>query len=166
MARPVCSTELTLPESEVDMIWALLAFLGVPLWMCAIGILILVLRSRRLRNRAGDVPVRVLRPGHTRWARGHAVWVADVFAWRGSPAAWAEDLIQVIEIKERPADPEEIRKLHRLGEGPAVVELAGAQGETLTVATAAEHRAALFGPFTLDGSTSAAEPADTAPPTV
>ena len=51
------------------MIWAVLVFLGVPLWLCAVGILTLVLRSRRLRARHGNVPVRVLRPGHTPWTR-------------------------------------------------------------------------------------------------
>jgi len=41
------------------MIWAILALLGVPLWLCAAGILVVVLNNRRLRNRHGDIPVRV-----------------------------------------------------------------------------------------------------------
>lgn len=129
------------------MIWAVLILLGVPLWLCAIGILILVFRSRRLRSRYGNIPVRVLRPGHSRWTRGQAIWVSDVFAWRGSPAAWAEDLLQVVDVGSRPVDPAELKKLHHLGEGPAVVELTGAHGETLTVATADAGRGALLGPF-------------------
>jgi hypothetical protein len=71
------------------MIWAILVLLGVPLWLCAMGILALLLRNRGLRRRPGNVPVRVLR--RKRWSRGHGVWVSDVFAWRGSPAAWQED---------------------------------------------------------------------------
>ena len=67
------------------MIWAILAILGIPLWFCAVAILILVIRNRSLRRRMGDVPVRVLRPGKQRWSRGHALWVSDVFAWRGIP---------------------------------------------------------------------------------
>jgi hypothetical protein len=55
--------------------------LGVPLWLCALGILAMVLQNRKLRKRYGDVAVRVLRPGKKRWARDHAIWVSDVVAW-------------------------------------------------------------------------------------
>ena len=106
------------------MIWAILALLGVPLWLCALGILTAVVQNRKLRKRYGDIPVRVRRPGKKRWTRGHAIWVSDVFAWRGSPAAWNEELIQVSEASSRAADPEEHKKLHRLGDDPAVVTLA------------------------------------------
>jgi hypothetical protein len=49
------------------MIWALLALVGVPLWLCALGILALVYRNRGLRKRHGDITVRVQRtcPGQT-----------------------------------------------------------------------------------------------------
>ena len=36
------------------MIWALLAFVGVPLWLCALGIFALVYRNRALRSRHGN----------------------------------------------------------------------------------------------------------------
>lgn len=107
----------------------------------------MVFRSRRLRSRPGNIPVRVLRAGHERWTRGHAIWVSDVFAWRGSPAAWAEELVHVISVQDRPATPAEGSKLHRLGEDLAVVELSGPGDETLTVAAAGSHRSALLGPF-------------------
>lgn len=35
------------------MIWAILAMLGVPLWLCAAGILALVYRNKSLRHRHG-----------------------------------------------------------------------------------------------------------------
>ena len=35
------------------MIWALLALLGVPLWLCALCVLALVYRNRGLRQRHG-----------------------------------------------------------------------------------------------------------------
>ena len=65
------------------MVWAILALLGVPLWLCAAGIIITVLRNRGLRQRHGDIPVRVKRAGKTRWTRGHAIWVSDVFRRSG-----------------------------------------------------------------------------------
>lgn len=129
------------------MIWAILALLGVPLWLCAIGILALVLRNRGLRHRAGDVPVRVLRPGKTRWTRGHGLWVSDVFSWRGSPAAWREELVQVVVATGRTADEGERKALHLLGDEPVVAVLTTADGGTLRVATAAANRGALMGPF-------------------
>ena len=97
------------------MIWAILAALGVPLWLCSAVILMLLFNNRRLRKRYGDIPVRVRRPGKQRWTRGHAVWVSDVFAWRGSPAAWAEELLAVRGATPRDAEPDERKKLHGLG---------------------------------------------------
>ena len=66
------------------MIWALLVFMGVPLWLCALGILAMVYRNRALGRRHGDIPVRVMRTGKS---AGHEVTrcVSDVFAWRGRP---------------------------------------------------------------------------------
>ena len=129
------------------MIWAILFLLGVPLWLCAIGIAVLIFNNRKLRTRYGNIPVRVKRPGKKRWTRGHAIWVSDVFAWRGSPAAWNEDLRQVAGVMLRAADSEEQKKLHRLSDDPAIATLALVEGETLEVATDTEHRSALPGPF-------------------
>lgn len=129
------------------MIWAILAAVGIPLWLCAIGLLTVVVQNRKLRKRYGDIPVRVRHPGTKRWTRGHAIWVSDVFAWRGSPAAWKEDLLQVTGASLRVADPEECKKLRRLGEDPAVATLALADGENFDVAAAPERHAALLGPF-------------------
>jgi hypothetical protein len=145
-------------HTEADMVWAVLALLGVPLWLCAAGILALVFRNRALRKRHGDIPVRVLRPGHTRWTRGHAVWISDVFAWRGSPAAWNEALVPAVGVRERPARDSELKKLHRLGDEPALVVLSTADGEAITVAAAARARAALLGPFAADHTTGAGSP--------
>ncbi len=135
------------------MVWAILALIGVPLWLCALGILSVVLRNRKLRNRYGDIPVRVRRPGKKRWTRGHAIWVADVFAWRGSPAAWNEDLLEVSEATIRSADAEEREKLHRLGDESAIATLATADGDPLEVAVDTDRRSALLGPFATAGGT-------------
>ena len=129
------------------MIWALLAFIGVPLWLCAAGILALLYRNRDLRKRHGDIPVRVLRQGKSRWTRGHAVWVSDVFAWRGSPAAWNESLELIVGASIRAATPEEQKGLHGLGDSPVIAKLTTDLGEVLRVATTAEHRSDLVGSF-------------------
>jgi len=129
------------------MIWAILLLLGVPLWLCALGIGALVFRNRALRHRPGNLPVRVLRPGHSRWTRGQGLWVGNVFSWRASPAAWTEDLVLVQTIRLRPDTAPERKPLRHLGDEPTVVELCAADGETLTVAGAAEHHVTLQGPF-------------------
>jgi hypothetical protein len=130
------------------MIWAILVFLGVPLWLCALGILTVIYRNRALRKRHGDIPVRVLGPGKKRWIRGHAVWISDVFAWRGSPAAWSEGLARIIAASVAPAAPEELKRLHRLGDDPVIATMITDESTTLRVAVAGEDRAAaLLGPF-------------------
>jgi hypothetical protein len=129
------------------MIWIILAFLGVPLWLCALGILMVFVGNRKLRKRHGDIPVRVRQQGKKRWIRGHAIWVSDVFAWRGSPAAWNEDLFKVTVATLRAADAEERKQLHRLGDDLAVATLRADKGESMDVATTAGGRKALVGPF-------------------
>ena len=129
------------------MVTAVLVVLGVPLWIIAMVLLVVVVRDRKLRNIRGSIPVRVLRSGKKRWTKGHGVWFSDVFAWRGSPAAWKEDLGQVSNVSLRPADEQEQKKLHRMSDEPVVASLAFADGETLEVAVKPEHRSALIGPF-------------------
>ena len=129
------------------MVWAILAFLGVPLWLCAAGILVTVLRNRSLRKRHGDIPVRVKRPGKTRWTCGHAIWVSDVFAWRGSPAAWNEDIVQVTGVTLRSCSDEEQHKLRRLGDDLHIATLSSVDGEDLEVTTRPDESDALVGPF-------------------
>jgi hypothetical protein len=53
-------------------IWAILVLLGVPLWLCASAILLLVFRNRGLRKRAADIPMRLRLDAKGRWHRGHA----------------------------------------------------------------------------------------------
>jgi hypothetical protein len=129
------------------MIWAILAFLGVPLWLCAVGIAAVVFRNRGLRKRHGDIPVRILRPGKTRWMRGHAIWVSNVLVWRGSPAAWNEDLWHTASATVRDPDPDERHGLRGLGDTPVVAALTTDDGRRVRLAAAPEHRTALMGPF-------------------
>ena len=125
------------------MVWAILLLFGIPLWLCAAGIIVTLDRNRNLRGRHGDIPVRVKRAGKTRWTRGHAIWVSDVFAFRGSPAAWSEELAQVTDLTLRNPNDEERHKLRRLGDGVQIARLSCVGGEPLAVAVGgrAAHRA-------------------------
>jgi hypothetical protein len=115
----------------------ILAAVGVPLWLCAAGILTLLLRNRSLRRRAGDLPVRIRSAAGGRWRRGHALWVHDVLCFRASPAGWTEELLWVDEVAVRPAT--EGDGLHRLGADPVVARLIIHDGEPVEVAASKEH---------------------------
>jgi hypothetical protein len=129
------------------MIWAILAAIGVPLWICAVAICTLAYRNRSMRKRPGNVPVRVHAPGSRRWTPGHALWVSDVFAYRGSPAAWKEALFQVTSATAREPTADERKRLHRIGDEPVVALLTLAGGSTVDVAVRAGDEAKLLGPF-------------------
>ena len=129
------------------MIWAILAMLGIPLWLCATGIVVLMMRNRAIRHRPGNAPVRRRRKGKSRWTRGHGVWVHDVFAFRGSPAAWAESLIPVREVVTLSPTAADLKKLHRLGSGPLLARFTDDDGEHVDFATTAEHALDLLGPL-------------------
>ena len=129
------------------MIWAALIALGVPLWLCAAGILMLVFRNRSLRKRPGNVPCKFRPADKKRWTSGHGVWVSDVFAWAGSTAPWKSELAWAAGLATRPPDEEERKKLHRLGESPLIASLALAEGGAVEVAAKREHLAGLLGPF-------------------
>ena len=148
------------------MIWAILALLGVPLWLCAIAISVLVFRNRQLRKRAGSVPARIRVDGKGRWHPGHGLWVHDVFAFRGSPAAWKEGLVQVASISVKTAGDEEKKGLHRLGDDVVVATFELVPKGSLELAARAEHASLLLGPFAkvapVSESATAASPVATA----
>jgi len=130
------------------MIWAILVLLGVPLWLCAIAILVIVLRNRSLRKRPGSIPVRMRAGGKGRWHPGHGLWVHDVFTFRGSPAAWKETLVQVASVGPvQPAAGDDKKGLHRLGSEPVVTTFHLVPAATLQLAARAENAGALPGPF-------------------
>lgn len=129
------------------MIWAILVLVALPLWLIALGITGLVVRNRALRQRPGNVPVRLRTREDERWHAGHGVWVHDVFAFRGSPAGWKEALVWVAGAASRPATAAERKKLHRIGDEPVVVTLALHPRGVIQLAARAEHAAALLAPF-------------------
>jgi hypothetical protein len=127
------------------MIWAILALLGVPLWLCALGILVLVLRNRSLRRRSEDIPCRVRAGPDHRWRRGHGTWVHDVFAFRASPAGWNVRLDWVESGDTRPPAGREVHQLRHLTD-PTIATFALADGGRLEVAVPGEATSRLLGP--------------------
>jgi len=126
-------------------IWAILALLGVPLWLCALAIGVTIMRNRSLRKRTGDVPVRARLAGKKHWIRGHGTWVHDVFAFRASPAVWQEHLLWVDSATLVPASAADQKKLRRLGSGFVIARFHHPDGEPADFATSAAHSTALIG---------------------
>ncbi len=129
------------------MIWVILACLGVPLWLCAFGLSVLIVRNRTLRHRRGNLKVRRRSSGKSRWMRGYGVWVRDVFAFRGSPAAWTESLVCVREVVMLVPSEADCKKLRRLGAPPAMVRFIDDDGAPVDFVAASEHALDLLGPF-------------------
>jgi hypothetical protein len=127
--------------------WALVPAIAAPLALCAAAIAIVAYRNRRLRRRPGNVPVRLRRAGKTRWLPAHGVWAHDVFAVRAAPAAWKEALLWVADVRIRPANAEERKRLHRIGERPVISIFELAAGGLVEIAARDEHADALLGPF-------------------
>jgi len=125
-------------------IWAILLLLGVPLWICAVGILVLVLRNRGLRKRAADIPMRLRIDAKGRWHRGHGLWIHDVLSFRGSPAAWNEALLWAASGTTRELTSKEAHKFRRLDQPVAAIFTAadgpGFRGGHDTAAPAAPAR--------------------------
>jgi hypothetical protein len=100
-----------------------------------------VAQAARQRTRAGP-PAK-----QKAVVAGHGVWVHDVFAFRGLPAAWKEILVWSNAAEVRVADEEDRKKLHRIGDEPIIVTLSLVGEDTIELAARAEHEGDLLGPF-------------------
>lgn len=93
------------------MIWALLAFLGIPIWFLAV-ILIAVFRNRRKVLARPDI-FRFVEMTDDGWSRsaGVARWVSDVLIVHKGPALVGTDAEQVVSVEVRGDVDTPIKKL-------------------------------------------------------
>jgi Protein of unknown function (DUF2550) len=136
---------------------ALLAVLGVNLWVI-VALLALVLARRRWVSRqpgAFKGAIRVVEGGvpglGTRWKRGYGRWVREVLVWTKTPFLFRNELVAADALggDARAAKPGEVR---RLGKHPTVVPLLAEGGARLEIAAAAGGRDQATGPFAGPGS--------------
>ena len=137
------------------MVWALLAVVSVPLLLCLAGVALLTAQNRALRGRPGDLIVRRRRAGKKHWQRGHAIWVRDELAFRGSPAAWSKALIGVQSIVPLQPTEHETHRLRHLSAYPSLVRFIDRNGEHVDFATAPEQAIEIAGPLVLTAATTA-----------
>ena len=139
------------------MIWGILATLGVPLWVCAAGISVLVMRNRAIRHRPGNVKVR-RRCKASRGGRvGTACGAPRVRVSRYS-AAWAESFIPVREAVTLSPLASDRKKLRRLGAQPLIVRPSTTMASTSISRPTPAHAFDLFGPFGSAAAMNALDP--------
>ena len=134
------------------MLIALLAVLGVDLYVIVV-LLVVVLTRRRwvsrqpgafkgaIRVTDGDVPGL-----SAKWKRGYGRWVRDILVWTKAPFLFRNELVPADALagEARAAQPGEIR---RLGRHPAVVPLIVDGGARIEVAASADRQERLPGPL-------------------
>jgi hypothetical protein len=132
------------------MLVALLAVLGVDLIVIVALVALVVSRKRWVRRQPGAFAGRIrTADGEVdgigpKWRRGYGRWVGDVFVWTKAPLLLRNELVPVDAlVSERASTPEELK---RLGDDPVVIELRTGT-ETVEVATSAEDRDLLRGPY-------------------
>jgi hypothetical protein len=134
------------------MLIALLAVLGVNLWVILALVAVVLTRKRWVSRQPGAFKgaIRVTEgdvPGlKAKWKRGYGRWVRDILVWTKTPFLFRNELVLADDLagQARDAKPGEVR---RLGKHPAVVPLAVAGGARIEVAASAEGRERAPGPF-------------------
>ncbi len=135
------------------MLIALLAVLGVDLWVIVALLAVVLTRKRWVSRQPGAFKgaIRVTEgdvPGlKAKWKRGYGRWVRDILVWTKAPFLFRTELVlaEALAGQARDAKPGEVR---RLGKHPVVVPLVVDGGARIEVAVPAPARERAPGPFT------------------
>jgi Protein of unknown function (DUF2550) len=134
------------------MLIALLAVLGVNLWVIVALLAVVLTRKRWVSHQPGAFKgaIRVIKgdvPGlRPKWKRGYGRWVRDILVWTKTPLLFRNELVLADGLASEPRDakPGEVR---RLGKHPAVVRLVVDGGARIEVAASADEQERAPGPF-------------------
>lgn len=134
------------------MLIALLAVLGVDVWVIVVLLAVVLSRRRWVSHQPGAFKgaIRVIEgdvPGlRAKWKRGYGRWVRDVLVWTKAPFLFRSELVsaEALAGEARAVKPGEVR---RLGKLPAVVLLTTDGGAQVEVAASAAGRERACGPF-------------------
>ena len=109
------------------MVIALLIVLGIPLWLIAIALVLVVRQRRRVTKRAGTFDAKIRATSDAaggigaKWSSGTAWWVSNVLVLAGGPARTRYTLLPVSRAMPEtihPAQPDEVK---RMGDAPIIV---------------------------------------------
>jgi hypothetical protein len=117
------------------MIWALLALLGIPIWLIAI-VLLAAFRNRKTVRSNPDVFEYKLRKDDS-WQRGkgYARWVSDVLIFHAGIALIRSDAVQVTAVET--LDNTDLPS-KGLGDSPTALTVTYVTGKTATIAVSAQ----------------------------
>lgn len=130
------------------MIPILLAVLGVPLWLVAVAVLVMVRSRRRLRRTPGVFACRLRPAGPTEaaaWPRSkrYAYWVHDVLLVHRGPALKRYEALPVASV----AGPVEATTAKRLGDRPMWLRLHLDDGRLIDLVARNHDVSPATGPF-------------------
>jgi Protein of unknown function (DUF2550) len=131
---------------------ALLAVLGVDLWVIVVLLTVVLSRKRWVSHQAGAFKgaIRIVEgdvPGlGGKWKRGYGRWVREILVWTKAPFLFRNELVAADALAgdARAAKPGELR---RLGKHPTVIPLTADGGTRIEVAVSADGRERAAGPF-------------------
>ncbi len=134
------------------MLIALLAVLGVDLWVIVALLAVVLTRKRWVSRQPGAFKgaIRVTQgdvPGlKAKWRRGYGRWARDILVWTKAPFLFRTELVlaEALAGQARAAKTGEVR---RLGKHPAVVPLVVDGGARIELAASAAAQEQARGPF-------------------
>jgi hypothetical protein len=131
---------------------ALLALLGVDLWVILV-LLVGTLSRRRWVARQPGAFKGAIRVTHgpasgrkAKWQGGYGRWVRDILVWTRAPFLFRNELILVQGLAGSPRSVS-TKEVKRLGKQPIVVPLSVDEGGQIEVAVSAEKEHLAPGPF-------------------
>jgi hypothetical protein len=141
-------------KKEFDMLWALLALLGVPLWLVLGGLSVSLWHRHKFRQRPDVFTTKIrLESGSNsgfkeKWppVSNYAHWVHDVLLVHKGLGLMPTTPVGVMGLEGSPsdADPEQVK---RLGESPKLLRIKLDDGSILQLAVPVEHLPLALGPF-------------------
>jgi hypothetical protein len=131
---------------EDEMIWALLAILGVPIWLVVGALAGSLLHRRRFAQRPGVFTCRVWTDAG-RWGRTtrHALWIHDVLLMAGGLARVRIEALGIAGLVEGPHDCD---ARFRGSESSVAITVRTDDGAQVQVAAPRSAAGLLQGPFT------------------
>ena len=140
------------------MLWAILALLGVPLWIVVGGLGFSLWQRSKFKSKEGVFPTKM------RLASGTAAGVGEKWPPMSSFALWVHDVLLVhkglglmstfplgVEAPEGSAESADPEELKRLGENPVLLRFRLDDGAVLEMAVPAESQELAQGPFSSTG---------------
>jgi Protein of unknown function (DUF2550) len=126
------------------MLIALLAVLGVDLWVIVVILAVVLARRRWVSHQPGAFKgaIRVIDgevPGfRTKWKRGYGRWVRDILVWTKAPFLFRNELLLASDVRGGEVRAAKLGEVRRLGKHPAVVTLVIDGGARIEVVAPAD----------------------------